>query len=93
MRRIGWCLGVLALASFVAAGVTNFIFANQALRTVVTALQHNLRRLAATRDLMSIEREIAPVSEIFRLQNVQELKSSEKLYLPSTSSPIASTPS
>jgi phosphoenolpyruvate phosphomutase len=32
---------------------------------------------------MSIENEIAPVSEVFRLQNVQELKSSEERYLPS----------
>jgi phosphoenolpyruvate phosphomutase len=70
------------LGSFVAAGVSNFIFANQALRTVITALQQNLEKLRQTRDLMSIEREIAPVKEIFRLQNVQELQSSEALYLP-----------
>ena len=67
---------------FVQAGVTNFIFANHSLRTVVTALQRNLRILHDTRDLMSIEREIAPVSEVFRLQDVQELKSSEERYLP-----------
>jgi phosphoenolpyruvate phosphomutase len=68
---------------FVRAGVTNFIFANQSLRTVITALQRNLRILHDTRDLMSIENEIAAVSEVFRLQNVQELKSSEERYLPS----------
>jgi phosphoenolpyruvate phosphomutase len=67
---------------FVQAGVTNFIFANHSLRTVVTALQRNLRILHDTRDLMSIERDIAPVSEVFRLQDVQELKSSEERYLP-----------
>jgi phosphoenolpyruvate phosphomutase len=51
------------IAKFVEAGVTNFIFANHALRTV-------------------IENDIAKVDEVFRLQDVQELKSSEKLYLP-----------
>ncbi len=73
------------LDRFAQAGVTNFIFANQALRTVVTALQNNLSTLRKTLDLMSIESSIAPVSEIFRLQNVQELKSSEERYLPASS--------
>jgi phosphoenolpyruvate phosphomutase len=72
--------------SFVRAGITNFIFANHAVRTVVTALQRNLGILRSTLDLMSIENDIAPVSEVFRLQNVQELKSSEARYLPSTGS-------
>jgi phosphoenolpyruvate phosphomutase len=71
------------IENFVKARVTNFIFANHSLRTVVTALQRNLRILHDTLDLMSIENDIAPVSEVFRLQNVQELKSSEALYLPS----------
>jgi phosphoenolpyruvate phosphomutase len=69
---------------FVRAGISNFIFANHAVRTVVTALQRNLGILRSTLDLMSIENEIAPVSEVFRLQNVQELKSSEERYLPSS---------
>ena len=71
------------IAKFVDNRIYNFIFANQALRTVITALQKNLARLHQTRDLMSIEAEIAPVNEVFRLQNVQELKRSEGLYLPS----------
>ena len=70
------------VADFVANGVTNFIFANQSLRTVITALQRNLRLLHETRDLMSVEQDIAAVDEIFRLQDVQELKASEKKYLP-----------
>ncbi len=78
------------LSRFVDAGISNFIFANQSLRTVITALERNLRKLHETRDLMSIENEIAPVSEIFRLQDVQELKSSEERYLPSSTQPQAS---
>jgi phosphoenolpyruvate phosphomutase len=72
------------LAKLVDAGVNNFIFANHALRTVITALQRNLRILHDTQDLMSIEKEIASVNEVFRLQNVQELKSSEERYLPAS---------
>src|SRR5690349_8873083 len=64
------------LRKFVDSGVKAFIFANQSLRTVITALQRNLRLLHDTLDLMSVEKDIAPVSEVFRLQDVQELKSS-----------------
>ncbi len=70
------------IANFVRTGVSNFIFANQSVRTVVTALQRNLSMLRNTLDLMSIENDIVPVSEIFRLQDVQELKKSEARYLP-----------
>ena len=72
------------LAKFMDAGINNFIFANHALRTVITSLQRNLRILHDTQDLMSIEKEIASVNEVFRLQNVQELKSSEERYLPAS---------
>jgi phosphoenolpyruvate phosphomutase len=70
------------IENFVRTGVSNFIFANQSVRTVVTALQRNLGMLRNTLDLMSIENDIVPVSEIFRLQDVQELKKSEARYLP-----------
>lgn len=70
------------LQSFVDHGISNFIFANHSLRTVITALQRNLRKLFTTRDLMSVENDIARVDEIFRLQNVQELQKSEEIYLP-----------
>ncbi len=70
------------IASFRAKGIHNFIFANQTIRTIITALQKNLHTLRETCDLMSIERQIAPVSEVFRLQDVAELKESETRYLP-----------
>lgn len=70
------------LATFEQAGVHNFIFANHSLRTVVTSLKRNLETLFKTQNLMSIENEIVPVGEIFRLQNVQELQHSEQRYLP-----------
>jgi|KBSSwiStaDraftv2_1062776.scaffolds.fasta_scaffold156130_1 phosphoenolpyruvate phosphomutase len=70
------------IENFVAMGVSNFIFANHSVRTVVTALQRNLSMLRNTLDLMSIENDIVPVSEVFRLQDVQELMKSEARYLP-----------
>ena len=76
------------ISSFVEAGVYNFIFANHSLRTVITALQQNLRTLRQTADLMSIEEQIVPVKEVFRLQNAQELKRSEQLYLPQSENSV-----
>jgi len=75
------------LSSFEKAGITNFIFANQSIRSVITALQTNLKKLRDSNDLMSVEKEIAPVSEIFRIQGEHELRISEKRYLPSTPEP------
>jgi phosphoenolpyruvate phosphomutase len=72
------------IRKFVDMGISNFIFANHSLRTVVTALQKNLRLLHDSLDLMSIEKEIVPVKEVFRLQNVEELKTMEERYLPSS---------
>ena len=75
------------LPSFTARGVTNFIFANHSVRTVISALQRTLRTLHETQDLMSVEADIASVDEIFRLQNAQELKLSEARYLPGSTDP------
>jgi len=78
------------IESFEAAGVHNFIFANHSLRTVITALQRNLKTLRQTQDLMSIEDDIVPVSEVFRVQNVQELQNSEERYLPQSQDDVCS---
>jgi phosphoenolpyruvate phosphomutase len=72
------------ISKFMEMGITNFIFANQTIRTVITAVQQNLKKLRTSYDLMTVEKEIAPVAEIFRLQNVDELKESEGRYLPQT---------
>lgn len=71
------------LAKLEEKGIHNFIFANQSLRTTITALQSNLKKLFESQDLMSIESDIASLSEVFRLQNVQDLKRREELYLNS----------
>src|SRR5690606_18052659 len=50
------------------------------------SLQENLKKLYETKDLMSVEKSIVPVSEIFRLQNVEELQDAEDRYLPAEKS-------
>jgi phosphoenolpyruvate phosphomutase len=58
--------------------IWNFIFANQSIRTVVSALSENLHTLRASADLMSVEGRIASVEKIFRLQGADELCRAER---------------
>ncbi len=58
------------------------IWANHMLRTAVTAMQKTARTLKDDEHLLSIEDKVAPVSEIFRLQNAAELQEAEDRYLP-----------
>ncbi|MEO6307361.1 MAG: NTP transferase domain-containing protein, partial [Nitrospiraceae bacterium] len=52
------------------------------LRTAVAAMQKTARTLKEDEQLLSIEDKVAPVSEIFRLQNAAELQEAEDRYLP-----------
>jgi phosphoenolpyruvate phosphomutase len=52
------------------------------LRTAVAAMQKTARTLKEQEHLLSIEDKVAPVSEIFRLQNAAELQEAEDRYLP-----------
>jgi len=65
-------------------GVSLAIWANQTCRTVVTAVQQNLKTLRESGTLLPLEDKIVPVKELFRLQGMAELKEKEKLYLPAT---------
>ena len=65
-------------------GIWNFIFANQSIRTVVSALRENQRTLRASADLMSVEGRIASVEELFRLQGADELYRAERKYFDPT---------
>lgn len=70
------------VGQLVAWGACNVIFANHALRATVATLQRTLGDLRRDLDLAAVEGAIAPVAEIFRLQDVGELKRSEDRYLP-----------
>lgn len=67
---------------FEEAGVSIVIWANHLLRASIKAMQAAAAQIYAEQSLLSIEDEIVPVKEIFRLQNAAELKEAEKRYLP-----------
>ena len=63
-------------------GFSLVIWANHLLRAAVTTMQHTAKTLHAQEHLLSIEDKIAPVAEIFRLQDAAELQEAERRYLP-----------
>ncbi|MEP6957885.1 MAG: phosphoenolpyruvate mutase [Nitrospirota bacterium] len=63
-------------------GFSMVIWANHMLRSAVAAMQKTARTLKEHEHLLSIEDKVAPVSEIFRLQNAEELQQAEERYLP-----------
>jgi phosphoenolpyruvate phosphomutase len=67
---------------FAEAGVSLIIWANHLLRSSITAMQRTAAKLYEEQTLMAIEGEIAPLKEVFRLQNADELKAAELRYLP-----------
>lgn len=67
---------------FEAAGINLVIWANQNLRSSISAMQATSRRVFEERSVRGIEDAIAPVKEVFRLQNAAELILAEERYLP-----------
>lgn len=67
---------------FEEAGASIVIWANHLLRSNITAMQRTAAEIYKKRSLASIEDEIVSVKEVFRLQQVAELKEAEQLYLP-----------
>ncbi len=63
-------------------GFSMVIWANHMLRAAVASMQKTARALKESEHLLSIEDKVAPVSEIFRLQNAEELLEAEERYLP-----------
>lgn len=64
------------------AGFSIAIWANHLLRAAIPAMQECARTLHREQSLLSMEDQIAPVKEIFRLQGASELKEAEDRYLP-----------
>jgi phosphoenolpyruvate phosphomutase len=67
---------------FQEAGFSLAIFANQLLRSSIVAMQRTARVLRREGRLSAVESRIAPLSEVFRLQGVDELKRAEERFLP-----------
>ena len=66
-------------------GFSIVIWANHMLRSAIATMQTTARTLKEQENLFSIEDNIVPVSEVFRLQGAAELLEAEKRYLPKTS--------
>lgn len=67
---------------FEAAGINLVIWANHNVRASIAAMQQTCRDILQERSVRNIEDRVAPVKEIFRLQNAQELLDAEERYLP-----------
>ena len=67
---------------FEQAGISVAIWANHNLRSAITAMQQVCATVFAERSLKSVEDRVAPVKEVFRLQNADELIAAEERYLP-----------
>jgi phosphoenolpyruvate phosphomutase len=69
---------------FEQAGISLAIWANHNVRAAISAMQQTSRTIFKERSLRSIEDRVAPVKEVFRLQNADELIAAEERYLPKT---------
>ncbi len=64
------------------AGFKAVIFANHGLRAAIKNTQHTLAKLRETQRLSTIEEDIVPMKEVYRLMGVDNLQANEKEYLP-----------
>lgn len=64
------------------AGFHAVIWANHLLRASLAAMQRTARRIREDESVAGLDADIAPLEEIFRLQNDQELAEAELRYLP-----------
>jgi phosphoenolpyruvate phosphomutase len=69
---------------FEKAGISLVIWANHNVRTAISSMQATTRRIFEERSVQNVEDSIAPVKEVFRLQNADELMEAEERYLPRT---------
>ena len=67
------------------AGFAVVIWANHLLRSAVAAMQQTAQAIFARESLATVEPAIAPLEEVFRLQDVAELAQAEQRYLPAES--------
>jgi len=72
---------------FEEAGVSLVIWANHLLRSSIAAMQRTAAKICEERSVLGVEGEIVSVEEVFRLQDVAELRAAERQYLPTTLAP------
>ncbi len=66
--------------------ISNVIWANHLMRSALSIMQKTAAKIYETQSIIEVEDTIAPVVEVFRLQNDSELQEAEKLYLKSSES-------
>ncbi len=64
------------------AGISLAIWANHMMRTSVASMKKTAEIIFRERSISPIEKEVASVKELFRLQNAKELEEAENKYLP-----------
>tara|TARA_B100001093_G_scaffold517863_1_gene600749 strand:+ start:2318 stop:3925 length:1608 start_codon:yes stop_codon:yes gene_type:complete len=62
--------------------ISMVIWANHMIRSSVTAMRRVASTIQKEKSLISVEKQIATVKEIFKIQNADELKTADKKYLP-----------
>jgi phosphoenolpyruvate phosphomutase len=65
-------------------GISLVIWANHNLRASIQAMKQLSGRIYRDESLVHVEKEVATLEEVFRLQGVEELQAAEKKYLPSS---------
>ncbi len=68
--------------AFAERKVAGLIWANHLLRASVSAMQGTAAEIRRTGTASAVEDYVAPLSEVFRLQNAAELSQAERRYLP-----------
>jgi phosphoenolpyruvate phosphomutase len=63
------------------AGISTVIWANHLVRSATSAMQNVAKEIFESETLVNVEDRIAPIDEIFRLQNADEYSAAERLYL------------
>jgi phosphoenolpyruvate phosphomutase len=71
----------VSVGELASAGFRLAIFANQPLRAAIVAIRDALRRMREAGSIEAVERDIAPLDEVYRLVGVPELKANEKRFL------------
>ncbi|MGD8190854.1 phosphoenolpyruvate mutase [Brevibacillus ginsengisoli] len=68
-------------------GVSAVIWANHNLRSSIVAMRQTSQQIFHQRSLLHVEEKLAPLDEVFQLQQADELKEAEKKYLPKGNDP------
>jgi phosphoenolpyruvate phosphomutase len=74
--------GTATVEELTRLGFKMVIFANQGLRASIRAMQDVLRALRANGSAAGVDDRIAPLSEVYRLVNLNRLRADERDYLP-----------